>query len=126
MAGDHAGRGDRVFGIGVREAGIGHAEYLVTRGKAGDAGADRRDGAGEIRAEGQRQRLRQDAPAGPDPSVPGADPGRGDADQHFAFARLGPLDVLKDDRLRRAEAVDPRGLDGCGAVSAGEAVDVIG
>ena len=78
--------GQRVVGVGAGEAAVGDAIDLVAGRQAGDTGADRLDRAREVGAERERERLRQDALAGPDPGIPGADASGRDADQHLALA----------------------------------------
>ena len=92
---DHTGGDSRKFGISADKARIGDAEDVVTRFKCRHPRADGLHDAREVRAESQRQRLRQGALARPDPGVPGSDAGGLDPDENLALARFEPVYVLQ-------------------------------
>jgi hypothetical protein len=70
----HPGRRHPVLGISVNELRVGHAEDLVCDRQLRDLRTHSGDFAGQVRAQCERERLRQCTLARPDPSVPGAKP----------------------------------------------------
>src|SRR5262245_16666372 len=95
-----------VLGVSTGEACIGRTEHRVADAEPRYAWTDLFDKSGHIRAEGQRQWLRKDAPSRPDPSVPRPDACRHDTQQYLAVARNRPRHVFCHESIEIAELVN--------------------
>jgi hypothetical protein len=58
LARDHRGFGQSIFGVSAGESRIGRPEHRVASAEGGDVRACRLDGARQVGARRQRQRLR--------------------------------------------------------------------
>jgi hypothetical protein len=100
---DHPRVDEGIFRISAGKPRIGDAENLFARSKTHHARTDLLNRAGQIRAQGEGQWLRQDAFALPDPGVPRADARGGDTDQDLPRPRSRVREVFVDHGVDAAE-----------------------